>query len=124
MIERCVGSAMKKLQVSLNVVSDLLTLSELANRLGKAPSSGSHGKGDPRGTAALQKHVKDIARLFPPESLVQGLPKGCKVYIDVGLIFDSWNSVVVISEEILGIIHAYKAEIELSCYSSKEFADQ
>lgn len=126
-------TSMAKFEVSLNVVSLSLALSELANRLGRPPSSGSHSKGDPRGSgqfastvwklcsslsdgAAIQEHIKDIARQFPPQSFIQCVPEGCRVYIDIGLFFDSWNSVVTISHEMLAFINAYKAEIELTCY--------
>src|SRR5208283_779097 len=124
---------MKKFQVSLEVISHRLTLSELTDRLGTTPSSGSHSKGDPRGpgqfsstvwklfsslaeTATLQDHIKDIARLFLPGRFANVLPDECKVCINIGLMFDSWNSVLLIDHDILGIVHAYKAEIELSCY--------
>ncbi len=120
-------------QVSLNVVSQSLALSELTNRLGRSPSSGSHNKGDPRGTgqfrstvwklfsslsdtATFQEHMNDIARQCPPESFVQAVPDDCRVYIDIGLFFDTWNSAVAISHETLALINAYEAEIELSCY--------
>jgi hypothetical protein len=126
---------MKRFKVSLDIVSDSLTLSELAAKLGIEPSSGSHSKGDPRGvgefrstewklfsmlpdTADLEEHIKAIAVLFPPEALVNVLPEGCKVFMDIGVFFDGWNCVVLISREMRLIINAYNAEIELNCYPS------
>jgi len=64
----------------------------------------------------LEGHIKNVAGQFPPETLVQILPDDCRVYIAIGLFFDTWNSVVVIDEEALKIITAYKAQIELNCY--------
>src|SRR5579884_1417905 len=101
---------MNRLQVSLDISSEYLTLSELSNELGMPPDSGSHSKGEPRGagefkstvwklfsplseTTPLQDHIEEIARRFPPETVTHRLPQNCRVFIDIGLIFDGWNSV-------------------------------
>lgn len=114
---------MKKLLVSLDIITDL-TLSELSARLGRNPSQQySHEKGEARGindvftetvwrldsripaTATLEEHLDNLAAQCPPAELLRSgtLPKvlGCmwmSLYFSIQrmLAFQSLRSVSIL----------------------------
>lgn len=130
---------MKKLLVSLDIITDL-TLSELSARLGRNPSQQySHEKGEARGindvftetvwrldsripaTATLEEHLDNLAAQCPPAELLRSgtLPQGSRVYVDVAVFFDSANASISIPSKCIDIIRAYGATLEVNCYPSE-----
>jgi len=97
---------MKNYDVSLDVQSDALTLSELSSRLGHPPGPGSHSRGDSRSAnlgvfaastwslyskaptaAPLEEHFSSIKSQLSPERLhaLHGAPGIKSIFIDVAI---------------------------------------
>ena len=129
---------MKELLVSLDVTSPSLTLGEISAKLGRSPSyESSHDKGEPRfgrerfdhaiwrlnstaqKTEPLEEHLATIAAQFPPEALpASATLTDCTIWINVGLLFDTPSSSVLVTRRALDIIHRYGAVLEVTCYPS------
>ena len=131
---------MKKASVSLLITSPSMSLSELSSKLGRAPSSGSHNKGDISAgvklgkppwsvtvwrfdsdapeSVAVEQHLERLAVQFPATELNRVLPPGCEVAIDIALFFDTANVSLNITRRGLEIVDGYKAELEMTCYPS------
>ena len=131
---------MKELTVSLDLCTQTLTLSELCKQLGCSPSPGSHSKGDPRPSpddqtrvwtqtiwrldsdlskdAPLKDHLESLVAHFPPSVLSRPriLPEDAKVWITVGVFFDTVTVSLAVSPEELDIVKAYGASFEVTCY--------
>ena len=131
---------MKELSVSLDLCTQTLMLSELCERLGRSPSAGSHNKGDPLPSpddqtrvwtqtilrldsnlnkdAPLKQHLESLVAHFPPSEFSRPriLPEDAKVWISVGVFFDTVTVSLAVSPEELDIVKAYGASLEVSCY--------
>lgn len=138
---------MRELKVSLDVVSDVLTLSELASTLQREPGPGSHSRGDQRmgqlgefgetrwslysqapSEAPLEEHLKSIQSQFPSEKL-SSLPVARKagitgVFIDVAVFFevDTFPSVELPRED-LQLVQDYGASLVIRCYPWNDAAE-
>jgi hypothetical protein len=129
---------MKEFSVSLVITSPSLSLDELSSRLGRVNSPGSHNRGDPRPIkrswaktvwyldsgapkdAPLEQHIADLERQFPASQLLQVLPDGCTVLIDVAIFFDTFNGSAHLSSSAVEVIRRYGAALEVTCYPDFE----
>jgi len=129
---------MKKVSVSLLVISASLSLDELSSRFGRAYSSGSHSRSDVRtgGSerwprtiwrfdsgadqgAPIDKHLESLAVQFPPAELARMLPPESEVLVDDAVFFDTVNMSATYSPHAIQIIQSYNAGLEVTCYPSR-----
>jgi hypothetical protein len=140
---------MKDFDVSLDVHSDALTLSDLSSILRHPPDRGSHSRGDRRHanlgvfdetiwslysraptTAPLEEHLESIKSQFSPDRLrslsVVEIGKIKSVFIDIALFFeaDSFSAHVILSREVLRAIDDYGANVRVICYPCSEKIDE
>lgn len=131
---------MKELDVSLDIVSEVLSLSELGSILKQPPDPGSHSRGDRRlarlgafsetiwslyskapATAPLEEHLRNIKSQFPPERLrelaEQDRAKIKEVFIDIGIFFelDTFPQALLTRED-LQLIQDYGGSLRVVCY--------
>jgi hypothetical protein len=137
---------MQDFAVSLDVLSDVLSLSELCSLLQHSPDHGSHSRGDLRAanlgvfdetiwslyskapaTAPLQEHLTSIRSRFPPERLraLAGADSSSSissVVIDIAIFFDAeaFSANVILSRHILHEIEEYGADVRVICYPCSE----
>lgn len=136
---------MKGFDVSLDVHSDVLTLSELSGILAYSPDRGSHSRGDRRNanlgvfaetiwslysraptTAPLEEHLNSIKGQFSPERLraLRGAEaSGIQaVFIDIGVFFeaDAASAHVILSREVLRVVDDFVADVRVICYPCSE----
>ena len=102
---------MKKASVSLLVINPSMSLEELSSKLGRAPSSGSHSKGDAENLAEVlwsetiwrfdSDAQENHAGAEPARAFGGSIPCGrveagsaarpCDVSVDIALFFDTVN---------------------------------
>jgi hypothetical protein len=130
----------KTLRVSLLVTSSSVSLDELSLKLKRPHSSGSHEKGEAHvlakhgrppwsktvwrfdssvsESAPVKDHLEDLKVQFPPAELRALLPPDCTVCVDIAIFFDTVNVSASIPCEVMEIIAAYHADLEVTCYPS------
>jgi len=128
---------MREVKVSLVITSPRLRLSEISEKVGRAPSSGSREKGtsslpgrkpsnetvwrlgstEPE-SAALERHFANIESQISAESISDsGLLVGdTRCYFDIAVFFDDAMCSVDISAICLKTVERYGAEISIACY--------
>lgn len=134
---------MKEFAVSLDVVSEVQTLTELSSALRHPAGWGSHSQGDRRvarppvfddtlwslcsqapATAPLQEHLGSIKSQFPPERLWE-LSEGDRssikeVFIDIGVFFEiDIFPQILLGLDDLQLIHDYGASLRVVCYAGR-----
>ena len=133
---------MKEFDVSIDISTNLLSLTDLSARLHREPYpfSSSHDKSDlvltqtgdrePWATTIwrmfsrkdksqpLHQHLEDLVAHFPPkELLLPGLlPEDCKVQITIGVYYDTATVSLFLSQGSLDIIQSFKAAVEVVGY--------
>ena len=134
---------LKELDVSLNVVTEVQTLSELSSALGHPPGSGSHSRGDRHiarsgefgeslwslpSTAppavSLEEHLQNIRSQFPPECLSALAHEKVvlkEVFIDIGVFceIDTFPKVLLTRED-LQLVQGYGASLRIVYYPVEE----
>ena len=129
---------MKEIEVTLEITTDQLGLSEISSRLGCPYSSGSYEKGSQHGgrgpsaitvwrfdsnagrTATILEHFRDIASSLPARMLQQQnlISVDVKICVNVAVYFDTAMSAVNLPPECMDIAKSYNSAIEVACYPS------
>lgn len=126
--------------VSIDVMSETLSLSELTRLLALVPSDESHDKGSPqpRGrrwnvttwrvssqvpeSASLDAHCEDAvtralaAGLFGPVPV----PQDVKVVLNIAVFFDAAYCSIILPPSCLRAIRGYPIEVDVTCYPVSE----
>lgn len=129
---------MKTFAVSLNITTQSLTIAELSDRVGIAPSPSSHDKGTARvrkgvweqtvwvlessqeETAPVEEHLQSIFAKFPPALLHREniLPDDAQVYLDIAVFFDTAMCSVQIPPGCVDLLAGHGIALEVTCYPS------
>ena len=69
-------------------------------------------------SAPVKDRLEDLKVKFPPAELRAVLPPDCTVCVDIAIFFDTGDVSASIPREVLEIIAAYDADLEVTLYPS------
>jgi hypothetical protein len=134
---------MKEYDISFEICTKSMNLSELSTIIGLDCSEDSHEMGNPRGRkriweetywklfsseprmASIEEHLENIlsqimrSKMLRPESRSR-FPNDCSFYLSIGVFFDedSKDNLLEISPQIMERINNYELDIEVCLYPS------
>jgi hypothetical protein len=129
---------MKELEVTFEIATAQLGLSEISSRLGCPHSSGSYEKGSQHGgrepsaitvwrldsnaarTATMLEHFRDIASRLPARMLQEQnlISADLKICVTIAVYFDTAMSSINLPPECMDIAKSYNSAVEVACYPS------
>jgi hypothetical protein len=134
---------MKGLEVSLDISTELLSLGDLSNRIGRPSKRYSHDKGDRRPSlgpspevwgrtvwrlvskksrrCSLLNHLRNLEEQFPPKARPNpsDLPPDCDIKVVIAVFYDTFTMSLPLSNKELDLIRSFGGSAELVCYPTE-----